>query len=71
MKNEMVDSINVDYDMNDTLLSVHRGPYKEGQYVDEGAYIIFEWEERDPEFEEIYKLEHTPHPIEFEMYYSQ
>ena len=22
-------------------------------------------------FEEIYKLEHTPHPIEFEMYYSQ
>ena len=22
------------------------------------------------EFEEIYKLEHTPHPIEFEMYYS-
>ena len=21
-------------------------------------------------FEEIYKLEHTPHPIEFEMYYS-
>jgi hypothetical protein len=56
MKNEMVDSINVDYDMNDTLLSVHRGPYKEGQYVDEGAYIIFEWEERDPEFEEIYKL---------------
>ena len=22
-------------------------------------------------FEEIYKLEHTPHPIEYEMYYSQ
>ena len=22
-------------------------------------------------FDEIYKLEHTPHPIEFEMYYSQ
>ena len=21
-------------------------------------------------FEEIYKLEHTPHPIEFDMYYS-
>jgi glutamine synthetase len=21
-------------------------------------------------YEEIYKLEHTPHPIEFEMYYS-
>ena len=21
-------------------------------------------------FEEIYKLEHTPHPVEFEMYYS-
>ena len=21
-------------------------------------------------FEEIYKVEHTPHPIEFEMYYS-
>ena len=21
-------------------------------------------------FEEIYKLEHTPHPMEFEMYYS-
>ncbi|HZL59950.1 MAG TPA: type I glutamate--ammonia ligase [Stellaceae bacterium] len=24
----------------------------------------------DLKFEEIYKLEHTPHPIEFEMYYS-
>ena len=22
-------------------------------------------------FQEIYKFEHTPHPIEFEMYYSQ
>ena len=21
-------------------------------------------------FEEIYKVEHTPHPMEFEMYYS-
>jgi len=21
-------------------------------------------------FEEIYRVEHTPHPIEFEMYYS-
>ena len=27
------------------------------------AYIDLKWEE-------IYKFEHTPHPIEFEMYYS-
>ena len=25
----------------------------------------------DLKFQEIYKFEHTPHPIEFEMYYSQ
>ena len=24
----------------------------------------------DLKFQEIYKFEHTPHPIEFEMYYS-
>jgi glutamine synthetase len=27
------------------------------------AYIDLKWEE-------IYKFEHTPHPIEYEMYYS-
>ena len=23
-----------------------------------------------PEFEEVHALEHTPHPIEYQMYYS-
>ena len=32
-----------------------------GDFLD--AYIDLKWEE-------IYKFEHTPHPIEFEMYYS-
>ncbi len=27
------------------------------------AYIELKWEE-------VYKFEHTPHPIEFQMYYS-
>ena len=33
MKNEMVDSINFDYDIDDTFLSVFRGPNTKGQYV--------------------------------------
>jgi hypothetical protein len=54
MKNEMVEGIKVNDDYGDgNRLYVHRGPNKEGQYVDEGAYIIFEWEEKDPEFEKL------------------
>ena len=38
---------------------------KGGAFTDDqiDAYI-------DLKFQEIYKFEHTPHPIEFEMYYS-
>jgi len=38
---------------------------QDGVFTDDqiDAYIALK-------FEEIYKVEHTPHPIEFEMYYS-
>ena len=45
---------------------------KDRKFLTEGG--VFTYDQIDAyielKFQEIYKFEHTPHPIEFEMYYS-
>ena len=57
---KMIDSV-VKYMADDLHLTAYYHDFTDEQ-ID--AYI-------DLKFQEIYKFEHTPHPIEFEMYYSQ
>ncbi|MEC9201230.1 MAG: glutamine synthetase, partial [Pseudomonadota bacterium] len=47
-------------------LDSDRDPRKKGRVMDDDqndGYLELKWEE-------VYRFEHTPHPVEFDMYYS-